>query len=42
MSLTMGYQLTKLRFDDRTREGQDVDRALFFLRLLMGVEPFQG
>ncbi len=42
MSLSMGFELTKLRFEDRTREGQDVDRALFFLRLLMGVEPFQG
>ena len=42
MPLTMGYHLRKLQFSDRNRDAQDIDRALFFLRLVMGVEPFQG
>jgi len=42
MTLTMGYHLRKLQFSDRNRDAQDIDRALFFLRLVMGVEPFQG
>ncbi len=42
MTLNVGYQLKKLRFKDRRRALQDIDRSLFFLRLVMGVEPFQG
>lgn len=42
MTLNMGYHLRQLKFEDRSRRAQDIDRALFFLRLVMGVEPFQG
>ena len=42
MTLTMGYHQRKLQFSDPNRNAQDIDRALFFLRLVMGVEPFQG
>ena len=42
MALDLGYQLSKVRFADRRRSVQDIDRSQFFLRLVMGVEPFQG
>jgi hypothetical protein len=42
LSLNMGYQLKLIRYGDRQRAGEDVDRALFFIRLIMGLEPFKG
>ena len=42
MTLNMGYRLKKLRFREAGRDARNIDRAVFFLRLVMGVEPFQG
>ncbi len=42
LSLNMGYHLKRIRYDDRRRAAEDVDRALFFIRLIMGLEPFKG
>lgn len=42
LSMSMGYQLKKLKFDNRLRRIEDIDQALFFIRLIMGLEPFKG
>jgi hypothetical protein len=42
LSLNLGYQVKLIRYADRQRAGEDVDRALFFIRLIMGLEPFKG
>lgn len=42
LSLSMGYQLQRQRPKDRTRTVADIDRSLLFIRLVMGLEPFEG
>ena len=42
LSLNLGYHLKRLKFRDRLRRSQDVDRSLFYVRLFMGLEPFEG
>jgi len=42
LSLNMGYHLQVVEYDDGRREGEKIDRALFFLRLVLGLEPFSG
>ena len=42
LSLSTGYQRKQLQFDDRSRQVEDIDQVLFFMRLVMGLEPFKG
>lgn len=42
LSLNMGYHLKRIRYERRRRQGEDLDRALIFIRLIMGLEPFKG
>ena len=42
LSLNLGYHLKRIRYDERHRAGEDLDRSLYFLRLIMGLEPFKG
>ena len=42
LSLSTGYQRKQLQFDDRSRQVEDIDQVLFFMRLIMGLEPFKG
>lgn len=42
LSLNMGYHLKLIRYDQRLRAVEDIDRSLFFIRLIMGLEPFKG
>ena len=42
LSLNMGYHLKRIRYYERRRAAEDVDRSLFFIRLIMGLEPFKG
>ena len=42
LSLSTGYQRKRLQFDDRSRQVEDIDQGLFFMRLVMGLEPFKG
>ncbi|MFH1568136.1 MAG: hypothetical protein ABIL09_09070 [Gemmatimonadota bacterium] len=42
LSLNLGYHLKRIRYEERARNGEDLDRSLFFIRLIMGLEPFKG
>ena len=42
LSLNMGYHLKLVRYEERLRAVEDIDRSLFFVRLIMGLEPFKG
>ena len=42
LSLNLGYHLQRLQFEDKRRHLAGIDRSLFFVRLVMGLEPFQG
>ncbi len=42
LCLNMGYHRQILRFNDRRRAAQDIDRGLYFVRLILGMEPFKG
>ena len=42
LSLNMGYHLKLVRYEKRLRAVEDIDRSLFFIRLIMGLEPFKG
>ena len=42
LTLNAGYLAKTLRFEDRSRKQLDVERSLLFVRLLLGLEPFQG
>lgn len=42
LSLNMGWHLQVVEFQERARRHEGVDRSLFFLRLILGAEPFKG
>ena len=42
LSLNMGWHLQVVDFQERARGQEGVDRSLFFLRLILGAEPFKG
>jgi len=42
LSLNTGYHLKRIRHEQRWRQAEDLDRSLFFMRLIMGLEPFKG
>jgi hypothetical protein len=42
LSLNMGFHLQYLEFEDRIRARENIDRSLFFIRLILGAEPPQG
>ena len=42
MSLNMGYHLQLVEYEDARRASEKIDRALFFVRLVLGLEPFSG
>ena len=42
LNLSMGWHIQRLEYEDRERAFEDVDRSFFFLRLVMGLKPFEG
>ncbi len=42
LSLNMGWHLQVVEFQEKARRDEGVDRSLFFLRLILGAEPFKG
>jgi hypothetical protein len=42
LMLNLGYHVQVVEFDSPAREAERIDRALFFLRLVLGLEPFSG
>jgi hypothetical protein len=42
LTLNVGYQLQRLEYKSRRHHFDDVDRSLFFIRLVMGLQPFKG
>ena len=39
LALNAGYEITRRRMRDRRREFEDVDYELFFIRMVVGLEP---
>ncbi len=42
LSLNLGYQKEVKEPKDQTRTFDDIDRSFLFIRLIMGLEPFEG
>ncbi|MSR82414.1 MAG: hypothetical protein EXS58_05740 [Candidatus Latescibacteria bacterium] len=42
MSLNLGYQARRQRLRDRSRESEDLDYSLLFVRLVAGLRPSEG
>jgi hypothetical protein len=42
LSFNMGYELRKRRMEDRTRQAEDIDYSLFFIRLIAGLRPSEA
>ena len=42
LSLNAGYQLKQRRMDDRSREIEDIDYSLFFVRMIVGLRASEG
>ena len=40
-SLNIGYQINREKFTDRTRQFEDTDYSLFFIRLILGLRPIE-
>lgn len=42
LNLSLGWHLQQLEYEDGARASDNVDRSFFFLRLVMGLKPFEG
>ena len=42
LSFNAGYQLKRRRMADRSRESEDIDYSLFFIRLIAGLRPSEA
>ena len=41
MALTAGYEISRRRMKDRSRQAEDIDFEQFFIRMAVGLEPVQ-